>query len=116
MWRPGVDLRKLHDEEDQRIAAAAVQLLAQKAGAGLRADWECMAIVDVLRAAADAFEKQRRGSSIRVEIRGGLDKPRYFGSFARCLADAIELGRKRAVSADVMDKVAEMAAMLPEVE
>lgn len=83
-WRIGADLRRLRSEEQSRIAAAAVDLLAQSAGANLQtARGDVLQIALLLRTEADKEERARRPA-----------RGRWFIDLVRSLAGKLEAGAR----------------------
>lgn len=81
-FRPGADLRKLAEEEGDRVAARAVDILASSCGASLSsARGDIHEIVRILRAEADKADRARKGNGLRSH---------WFGDLVRGLADTLE--------------------------
>lgn len=85
-WRPGADLRKLRDEEGDRVAKSAVDALARAAGATFStAAPQVRAIVKLLRDAVAAADSGRS----RKAREAGHDSI-WFAPLAKSLADILE--------------------------
>lgn len=103
VYRPGADLRRLRDEEAQRVAAAAVDLLARSAGMSYGETFPVTAaLIELLEAFAAALEQRTRAAAtITLRVRRPPPDPygNRYGHFARRLATVLRLARERAPKA-----------------
>lgn len=83
-YHPGADQRRLRDEENARIAAAAVDVLARDAGATLSSSsGAVMEIVRLLNEAADKADRSRKNP---IPGRDSI----WFAPLVRSLASTLE--------------------------